>query len=207
MTSEAVEFQGVTPNLMYEDLDVAIDWLTSVCGFRERARYVDEDGVARQAELYAGENEIWISGHGEGLWERQARGPEVYIVVWVDDVDAQWRRVRAAGHDAPDPVDRSFGVRNFTSRTLADITGDSTVDWRVAISRRNRWRTAACGRSSARIPERSRALVRRRQLVEDDVWQVHAVRYAHHEREARDNFVFGDDFHDGSDALDFSSGS
>lgn len=113
MTSEAVEFQGVTPNLMYEDLDVAIDWLTSVCGFRERARYVDEDGVARQAELYAGENEIWISGHGEGLWERQARGPEVYIVVWVDDVDAQWRRVRAAGHDAPDPVDRSFGVRNF----------------------------------------------------------------------------------------------
>lgn len=39
--------------------------------------------------------------------------------------------------------------------------------------------------------------------MEDDVWQVHAVRYAHHEREARDNFVFGDDFHDGSDALDF----
>ena len=37
----------------------------------------------------------------------------------------------------------------------------------------------------------------------EDIWQVFAVRYAHHEREARDNFVFADAVHDGSTALDF----
>jgi glyoxylase-like metal-dependent hydrolase (beta-lactamase superfamily II) len=38
--------------------------------------------------------------------------------------------------------------------------------------------------------------------TEVEPYQVHAIRYAHHQREARDNFMFAD-FHDGPQALDF----
>lgn len=111
--SDPIEFGGVTPNLMYEDANEALNWLQRVCGFKERARYVDREGVVHQAEVYVGNSEIWLSGHGEGYWDKNPRGPEQYLVIWVDDVDEQWKRVKAAGVDAPEPVDQSWGVRNF----------------------------------------------------------------------------------------------
>lgn len=98
---------------MYENADEALDWLQRVCGFTERARYVDEEGVVHQAEVNVGNSEVWLSGHGEGYWDKNSRGPAQYLVIWVNDVDAQWERVKAAGIDAPAPVDQSWGVRNF----------------------------------------------------------------------------------------------
>ena len=74
MTS--VTFKGLTPNLIYEDAGEAIAWLERVLGFEERARYVDRDGVVKQAEVFAGDTEIWLSGHGKGYWDKHARGPE-----------------------------------------------------------------------------------------------------------------------------------
>jgi len=112
--AKRVEFAGVTTCLRYEDAAEAIDWLERVCGFEERARFVDKDGIVRQAEVFVGDAEVFLSGHGRGYWERNERGPGQYLVVWVDDVDAQYERVRAAGVDAKPPVDQSWGVRNFS---------------------------------------------------------------------------------------------
>ena len=108
-------FEGVTPNLRYEDAGAAIDWLVRVCGFEERARYVDAKDIVRQAEVFVGDTEVWLSGHGAGYWDNEpaGRGPEQYLVIWVDDVDAQWERVRATGVDAPEPQNQDYGVRNF----------------------------------------------------------------------------------------------
>src|SRR5262245_48697815 len=111
MTS--VHFAGITPNLKYEDAGAAIDWLVRVFGFEERARYLDLHGVVKQAELYVGDTEVWLSGHGKGYWETHVRGPAQNLVVWVNDVDAQHRRITAAGVAAPAPVDQTWGVRNF----------------------------------------------------------------------------------------------
>ena len=61
----SAKFRGVTPNLMYEDAEEAIVWLERVLGFEERARYVDRDGVVKKAEVFAGDTEIWLSGHGK----------------------------------------------------------------------------------------------------------------------------------------------
>ncbi len=108
-----VKFSGVTPNLPYEDAALALDWLVNVCGFVERARYIDNKGAVKQAEIYVGDTEVWISGHGEGYWDTQARGPEQYLVVWVNDVDDQWQQVKAAGANPAAPVDQTWGVRNF----------------------------------------------------------------------------------------------
>jgi uncharacterized glyoxalase superfamily protein PhnB/alkylhydroperoxidase family enzyme len=112
-SQQGVTFETVTPCLAYEDAAQALEWLERVLGFQERARYVDKEGVVRQAEIFVGDTEVFLSGHGAGYWDGRERGPEQYLVVWVDDVDAQWEAVKAAGVAAPAPTDQSWGVRNF----------------------------------------------------------------------------------------------
>lgn len=111
MTDAAPGFTGVVVGTRYEDANTMLDWLSRVFGFEERARYVDKDGVVRQAEMFIGDTELWFSGHGPGLWKDH--GPDQFIGVWVDDVDAQYERVRAAGVEAEAPVDRDYDVRSF----------------------------------------------------------------------------------------------
>ncbi len=113
MTDRQVSFAGMTPCLDYEDAGAALDWLSRVFGFTERARYVDKDGIVRQAEMRVGSIELWLSGRDPGHWESRGGGPSLWIGVWVDDVDAQHARVAAAGVEAEAPVDRDYDVRSF----------------------------------------------------------------------------------------------
>jgi uncharacterized glyoxalase superfamily protein PhnB len=116
MNAPKFEFTGLTPCVRYEDAGAMLDWLARVFGFEERGRYVDQDGVVRQAEMYVGANELFLSGHGPGHWAKLGRRPEEWIVVWVEDVDAHHARVVAAGVEAPAPKDQDWGVRSFSLR-------------------------------------------------------------------------------------------
>jgi uncharacterized glyoxalase superfamily protein PhnB len=109
-----VKFQGITPYLEYEDAGAALDWLSRVFGFQERSRFVDKDGVVQQAEMLVGETELWFGGRGVGYWEQKGKRPDQYIVVWVDDVDAMYRRVKDAGVEAEPPKDQSYDVRSLS---------------------------------------------------------------------------------------------
>ena len=113
MTQDTVTFTGLLPYVNYEDAGSMLDWLSRVFGFEERARYVDSDGNVQQAEMVVGDLELWLSGHGDGYWAAHGGAPDRFIGVWVDDVDAQYRRVRAAGVDATEPEDRDYDVRTF----------------------------------------------------------------------------------------------
>lgn len=114
--NDDVTFRGLVPSLDYEDAGAMLDWASRVFGFEERARYVDKDGIVRQAELRVGDTEVWLSGHGPGHWDELGRRPDQWIGVWVDDVDAQHARVVAAGVEAEAPVDRDYDVRSFNVR-------------------------------------------------------------------------------------------
>ncbi len=109
MPEKSVAFGTITPCLVYSNVAQALDWFERVVGFRERARYVDADNVVRQAELYVGSTEVFLSDSADGY-----TGPEQYLVVWVDDVDAQYDKVVTAGGRASKPMDQSWGVRNFS---------------------------------------------------------------------------------------------
>jgi uncharacterized glyoxalase superfamily protein PhnB len=111
-----VRFEGVVPHVTYEDAGAMLEWLERTFGFEERARYVDKDGVVKQAEMLLGDSELWIGGMGAGYWEREGRKPSAWIGVWVDDVDAQYERVRAAGIETDPPEDRNYDVRSFNVR-------------------------------------------------------------------------------------------
>ena len=57
-------FLGITPYIYYEDAGAMLDWLSRVFGFEEIARYVDQEGIVREAEMHVGDQEIWLSGGG-----------------------------------------------------------------------------------------------------------------------------------------------
>jgi uncharacterized glyoxalase superfamily protein PhnB len=108
-----MKFGGITPCLHYEDAAASLEWLARVFGFEEISRYVDGDGRVREAEMHVGDARIWISGREPGYWQKKGRGPEQLILIWVDDVDAHYERVRAAGFDVKPPEDKPYGVRSY----------------------------------------------------------------------------------------------
>ena len=108
-----MKFEAVTPYLHYEDAGAAIDWLVRVFGFQERSRFIDKDDVVQQAEMLVGDTELWFSGHGPGYWDEQGRRPDEYILVWVDDVDAMYERIKEAGVEIEPPEDQSYDVRTI----------------------------------------------------------------------------------------------
>lgn len=112
MSAPGVRIRGVTPYLYYEDAASALDWLSRVFGFVEDVRYLDGEGVVQEAEMLAGSTRIMIGGRAPGPED----GPGQLLIVHVDDVGAQHARVRAAGINAPEPVDMAYGPRTFCVR-------------------------------------------------------------------------------------------
>src|SRR6266540_2822002 len=110
MNASKIAFHGVTPYLHYDNATAMIEWLTRVFGFTERGRWLDAQRNVCNAELYAGDTEIWLDGDPE-WWKQKGRRPEEWLGVWVDDVDAMYERVKAAGVSVEPPQSRFFGVR------------------------------------------------------------------------------------------------
>jgi uncharacterized glyoxalase superfamily protein PhnB len=110
MPESPVTFRGITPYLHYDDISAALEWLTRVFGFVEKARWVDDAGRITNAELTVGSTELWVDGAPD-WWKSRGRLPEEWIGVWVDDVAAMHSRITAAGVTAPPPETKFYGVR------------------------------------------------------------------------------------------------
>jgi predicted enzyme related to lactoylglutathione lyase len=65
---------------------------------------------------------VWLDGDPE-YWKQRGRRPEEWIGVWVDDVDAMYARVQAAGVGAQPPENKFYGVRVF------DVTDPEGYTW------------------------------------------------------------------------------
>jgi len=87
-----------------------IEWLTGVFGFTEKGRWVDAQGGVRNAELAVGSTEVWLDGDST-WWKNKGRRPEEWIGVWVNDVDAMFERVTAAGIIVGPPENKFYAVR------------------------------------------------------------------------------------------------
>jgi PhnB protein len=119
--SDAPAYPTVTPYLLYEDAEAAIDWLCRAFGFRERLRYADDDGVVNHAELEIGSDGLLMVGHpGPDYRSPDRLGATTGIVhVYVDDVDAHYRRAREAGvRITREPQDEEYGDRRYDCKDL-----------------------------------------------------------------------------------------
>jgi uncharacterized glyoxalase superfamily protein PhnB len=104
-------YPQVIPMLAYEDGAAALDWLVKAFGFRERTRYTEPDGTISHGELELGDGVVMLATptpdyqapkrHRE-VCEPARKWSEVPwvidgVLVQVDDLDAHYKRARAAG--------------------------------------------------------------------------------------------------------------
>jgi len=115
-------FGQVIPVLTCRDIAAAHDFLVEVFGFAAGGVSRTPDGTPVHGEVRAGEAAIWL--HRVSV-EHQLNSPLAVdvansgLVVHVDDVDAHYRRARAAGAQIDsEPVDQPYGLREYGARDL-----------------------------------------------------------------------------------------
>lgn len=114
----------IIPELPYDDVGTAADWLCRAFGFRERLRIGNH-----RCQLSFGESSVVAI-------ERKQPGTS-YILMHVDNVDRYYERARQAGAQIVNPpADYPFGERQCTvedigghrwtfSQTIADVDPNS----------------------------------------------------------------------------------
>ncbi len=100
--------QNIFPAIRFADSDAALEWLGEAFGFETRAAYRDDRGVIHHAELSLGPGTIML-----GTGDPSAHG--IYIAV--EDVDAHYRKAKAAGAEITRELeDTPYGSREYSAR-------------------------------------------------------------------------------------------
>ena len=108
--------QTVTPYLLYEDADAAVEFLTRAFGFRELTRTTGSAGGVHAELEVAPDGAIVYLGAPGGQFSAPAKvGRTSLVYVLVDDVDAHHARAKAAGAAIVEELtDLPFGHRRYT---------------------------------------------------------------------------------------------
>jgi uncharacterized glyoxalase superfamily protein PhnB len=108
--------QTVTPYLLYEDGEAAIDFATRAFGFREVDRQTGGAG-GLHAELEVSGGRIYLGQPPSGFQNPAVVGRTSSVYVLVDDVDAHFARASAAGAEIIEELtDTPFGHRRYGCR-------------------------------------------------------------------------------------------
>jgi uncharacterized glyoxalase superfamily protein PhnB len=126
------ETPAVIPMLDYEDGFAALDWLAKAFGFREVTRMAGPDGRLAHGEMEAGAGLIMLATatpdyegprrHREHC-ERARRWSAVPwvidgVLVYVEDIDAHYRRARDAGATILTEPEDGFPGRRYRAEDL-----------------------------------------------------------------------------------------
>ncbi|MGH9887587.1 MAG: VOC family protein [bacterium] len=127
-----VGFHTVTPHLIFDNTEQAIDWYKQALGAEEKGRAAGPDGKIVHAELQIGDSRIMLNDAMGGAKSAKAfGGSPISLWVYVPDCDTLFNRaVKAGGRTAPGPMgqlaDQFWGDR---SGTLTDPFG---YQWTIA---------------------------------------------------------------------------
>jgi PhnB protein len=101
-------YRTVTPYLTVQGASKFITFLGEAFGAEETFRTVDKEGAVRHAEVRIGDSMVMI-GESNGEW-----GPTpIAIYMYVEDVDAVYRRaIAAGGASMSEPADHFYGDRS-----------------------------------------------------------------------------------------------
>jgi uncharacterized glyoxalase superfamily protein PhnB len=111
--------QQVTPYLLYEDGEAAIEFLTRAFGFREVDRTIGGAGGLHAELEIPGGGRVYVGQPPEGFRNPAAVGRTSLVFVLLDSVDAHHERARAEGAEiVEEPTDvtaaghRRYGCRD-----------------------------------------------------------------------------------------------
>lgn len=107
----ATNYPSVIPMIAYEDGIGALEWLAKAFGFRESMRLSGPDGTLSHGEMEAGDGVIMLATptlayespkrHREHCERARLWSAVPWIIdgvlVYVDDLEAHYRRAKAAG--------------------------------------------------------------------------------------------------------------
>jgi uncharacterized glyoxalase superfamily protein PhnB len=107
--------QAITPYLLYEDGEAAIEFLTRAFGFREVDRATGSaGGLHAELEVKPGGGRIYLGQPGGGFRNPAAVGATSSVYALVDDVEAHHARARAEGATVIQELsDTPFGARQY----------------------------------------------------------------------------------------------
>lgn len=95
LKNRSVPVDTVLPHLFYRNLEEAINWLAKAFGFLEHYRYGQPTAGA---QMHLGNAWIMVSSARPGQTSPAEAGSATqYITVFLEDVDGQFERARAAG--------------------------------------------------------------------------------------------------------------
>jgi PhnB protein len=101
-------YRTVTPYLVVRDADGTIAFLKRAFGATELQVHRNTDGTVGHAEIQIGDSLVML-GQAGGQWKPR----EASFYLWVDDVDATYRRALDAGAASEsEPEDKPYGHRN-----------------------------------------------------------------------------------------------
>jgi uncharacterized glyoxalase superfamily protein PhnB len=129
MTEQQPNRLAITPMLVYEDPEAAIQWLAAAFGFEIGLILRDGDGKINHSELHLGDALI-MAGPPYDLMNSaspRALGDRItaQFYVYVDDVDAHHERARAAGaRIIAGPADQGYGDRTYR---VVDLEGQRWI--------------------------------------------------------------------------------
>jgi PhnB protein len=128
-------YHTATPYLIVQGAARAIEFYRQAFGASESARLAAPDGRVMHAEIKIGDSPIMLA---DELPEMGARGPQalggspVFLLLYVEDVDAATARAVAVGAKVLRPVqDQFYGDR---SGTVTDPFGHT---WTIATRKEN----------------------------------------------------------------------
>lgn len=113
----------IIPTMRYRDARSMVDWLVEAFGFDRHLVVDDADGGVSHAELIFGNGMVMLGNAQDdefGKLQKTAQdlggnSQSAYIIV--SDVDAIYRKARAAGADiVMEPKDEDYGGRGFSCR-------------------------------------------------------------------------------------------
>src|SRR6266403_3150864 len=125
----------IVPQVPYRDVSAALSFLERAFGFREilTARLVSAGGVIDHAMLEFGDGVIGIGpeGHHGAISPKSGGIESQYISVYVDDVDAHYRRAVAAGARIANGLrDYVWGDRPYEAHRTYEALDPEGHRWR-----------------------------------------------------------------------------
>lgn len=112
----------IIPVLTYQDIAAAHDFLVRAFGFVAGGVHRTDEGQAIHGEVRVGNSPIWLH---RVTAEHSLDSPltvdvaNAGLVVFVDDVDAHYRRAREAGAQIDgEPIDQPYGQREYGARDI-----------------------------------------------------------------------------------------
>jgi uncharacterized glyoxalase superfamily protein PhnB len=134
--NRSVPTNTILPHIAYQNVALALQWLTKVFGFIEHYRYGEPD-APQGAQMYLGDAWIMLNTVRPGRASPAQIGHQTQcLTIFVEDVDAQFETAKAAGAKIVEDLhatvygERQFGVEDLDghlwifSRHVRDVSPD-----------------------------------------------------------------------------------